>query len=121
MQGVVSLEDEMRLFKLGRRTGFTAGTLNGVREADVHRRRKTDQGDWESVKGKSLVVVPKSCVIFGDPGDSGSFVVDGDGQFAGLYCGGDGQRGTGLFIEATDLFDDIKLITGASDVRVPAE
>lgn len=75
---------------------------------------------WKSVKGRVHLVVPLHSV-FGDPGDSGSFVMSVTGKFVGLYMGGDRDRGTGLFIAAKDLFEDIKLITGAINVRVPIQ
>lgn len=121
VQGIAELKDEMRLYKLGRRTGFTGGMLNGIKEADLHGWTEDAQGSLRFFQGKANLITPLECATFGDPGDSGSFVIDGDGCFAGLYFGGDQDRGTGLFIEAKDLFEDIKYITGARDVRVPSE
>lgn len=121
VQGIAELEDEMRLYKLGGKTGFTGGILNGVREADLHGWTEDAQGRLGFFRGKANLIMPFACTTFGDPGDSGSFVIDGEGRFAGLYFGGDQSRGTGLFIEAKDLFEDIKHVTGARDVRIPEE
>lgn len=119
VQGIAALKDEMRLFKYGRRTGFTGGRLNGIQQSDIHGWFENENGKLEFYQGKAYTIVPEGVTPFGDPGDSGSFVVDEEGRFAGLYFGGDMGRGTGLFIEAKELFQDIMYITGATDVRVP--
>lgn len=118
MQGVAPVEEDMRLVKIGRRTGFTEGQLDGIRLADIQSWVQVD-GVWSSAKGRVHLVAPLHKSVFGDPGDSGSFVMSMAGSFVGLYMGGDRDRGTGLFIAAKDLFEDIKRITGATDVRVP--
>src|SRR5690606_159840 len=109
----------MRLFKYGRRTGFTGGRLNGLQQCDIQGRDQQERGKLEFYRGKANTIVPEGVTPFGDSGDSGSFVVDEEGRFAGLYFGGYMGRGTGLFVEAKDLFQDIMYITGATGVRVP--
>jgi hypothetical protein len=109
----------MQLFKVGRRTGFTEGRLNGPKAADVHSWFTDADGQVEHVKGTVFDVIAEGCPTFGDPGDSGSFVVDGSGRLVGLYLGGDSHRGTGLFIGVEALFEDIKLVTGAERVSLP--
>ncbi|KAK2759030.1 hypothetical protein FQN54_003129 [Arachnomyces sp. PD_36] len=121
MREVATLDDDMPLYKLGRRTGFTGGALNGIRESDIHGWSRDSQGVERFYRGKAHLVVCRECQAFGDLGDSGSFVVDEVGRFAGLYLGGDTEKGTGLFTVAEDLFEDIKQITGATDVRAPTE
>ena len=109
----------MPLFKVGRRTGFTEGRLNGPKTADVHSWFTDVDGQVQHVKGTVFEVTAVDCPTFGDFGDSGSFVLDASGQLVGLSVGGGSQLGTGLFVGVEDLFEDIKLITGAKRVSLP--
>jgi hypothetical protein len=117
---VIEPEADMPVFKLGKRTGFTHGLMNGTRPTDIQSWHQTRDGSWTKIRGYAWEVVPVNPdAFFGRPGDSGSFVLDNLGQFVGLYLGGDFKRGTGLFMEAKDLFADIKYVTGAAKVTVP--
>ena len=55
----------------------------------------------------------------GEGGDSGAFVLDQSGAFVGLCFGGSEAMGISFFTAAQDLFDDIKIITGAVEVGLP--
>lgn len=118
LSGTAKIEEGMLVFKLGNRTGFTAGQLNGAKEASFKHWMKNEEGGWTSILGQCYSVAPRSCSAFGDAGDSGSLVPSDDGKLVGLYLGGDRDIGWGLFIGWEDLFNDIKLMTG-SNVRVP--
>ncbi|KAF3480734.1 uncharacterized protein GIQ15_06081 [Arthroderma uncinatum] len=118
MSGTTSVAEGNHVFKIGRRTGFTAGIVNGIKLCDLQGWVTNSQGQKECVRGTALLILPHACETFGDPGDSGSFVMDGQGRFVGLYFGGDRERNAGLVTEAPNLFEDIKKVTGCRDVRI---
>ncbi|DAA74622.1 TPA_exp: Uncharacterized protein A8136_3160 [Trichophyton benhamiae CBS 112371] len=76
------------------------------------------QGQREYVQGTASVILPWKCDTFGDPGESGSFVMDHEAKFIGLHVGGDRDRNIGFVIEAQDLFEDIKEVTKSRDIRI---
>ncbi|KAJ6177996.1 hypothetical protein N7519_008457 [Penicillium mononematosum] len=51
-------------------------------------------------------------------GDSGSWVTRVDGKVLRILTGGDERQGTTYFCRINDVFDDIKDITGAAEVRI---
>lgn len=118
MIGTSSVDGGDRVFKIGRRTGFTGGTVNGIRLADLRGWLTNSQGQREYVQGTASVILPWKCDTFGDPGESGSFVMDHEARFIGLHVGGDHDRNIGLVIEAQDLFEDIKEVTKCCNVRM---
>lgn len=106
----------MSLCKIGRLTGFTEGRLDMLHLTKLQNWSKKQDGSWTKVRGslhQTIPVTPRRRF-----GDAGSFVMDRYGSFVGLYVGGCLETGTGYFMEASDLFDDIKTVTGATDVRV---
>jgi len=57
--------------------------------------------------------------FFSDKGDSGSAVFSGDGEFVGLLFGGTYlERNMSYVTAAQDLVEDIKHITGATEVTM---
>ncbi|KAK2867961.1 hypothetical protein FQN49_003295 [Arthroderma sp. PD_2] len=112
------LGSNMTVCKAGRSTGFTEGRLGALQYTDLQIWFK-GKDEWRKVKGLLREIFPVAPRVFADAGDSGSFVMDRHGAFVGLYVGGATSTGTGLFLEAKDLFNDIKAITGAKDVRIP--
>ncbi|KAM5474817.1 hypothetical protein MferCBS49748_000224 [Microsporum ferrugineum] len=119
MSGTASAEEDAIVFKTGRTTGFTAGTVNGIKLSDLQGWTTNAQGEREFIRGTAVVVSPFDCNIpFGAPGDSGSFVMNREGKFVGLYVGGDYKNNISLFIEAQCLFEDIKRVTNCRDVRI---
>lgn len=119
LRGIASLEDDMYLFKVGRTTGFTKGCLNGEKLADIQSWYRNKDGQMDKIRSKAYLITPYRDGIYGDPGDYGSFVFNGSGEFAGLYVGGDSYQSTGLMIAASDLFSDIQDITGAKSISIP--
>ncbi|EZG20498.1 hypothetical protein H107_01363 [Trichophyton rubrum CBS 202.88] len=109
------------LKEIGSRTGFTEGRLGALHVTDLQSWSKNPDGSWNKVRGslhEIFPVAPRG--TFGDPpGDSGDIMMDRNGSFVGLYVGGFLESGTGYFMEAKDLFEDIRAITGATDVKVP--
>ncbi|EZF33640.1 hypothetical protein H101_02796 [Trichophyton interdigitale H6] len=119
ISGTSKIEEGMPVFKLGNCTGFTAGQVNGTKEASFKHWMKNEDGEWTSILGRCYSVAPRACSAFGDAGDSGSLVLSDDGKLVGLYFAGDRDLGWGLFIGWNDIFNDIKDITGLN-VRVPS-
>jgi hypothetical protein len=60
----------------------------------------------------------ESSFPFAGPGDSGAWITRVDGKVFGILTGGDERQGTTLFCRINDVFDDIKDITGAVEVRI---
>ncbi|KAG5205242.1 hypothetical protein GTR04_3869 [Trichophyton interdigitale] len=118
MTGTSSVDEGDRVFKVGRKTGFTGGTVNDIRLSDLQGWVTNAQGQREYVQGTATVILPWKCDTFGDPGESGSFVMDHETRFIGLHVGGDRDRNIGLVIEAQSLFEDIKEVTKCRDVRI---
>ncbi|EZF26665.1 hypothetical protein H103_01209 [Trichophyton rubrum CBS 288.86] len=118
MTGTSSVDEGDRVFKVGRKTGFTGGTVNGIRLSDLQGWVINAQGQREYVQGTATVILPWKCDTFGDPEDSGSFVMNNEAKFIGLYVGGDRDRNIGLVIETQGLFEDIKEVTKCRDVRI---
>lgn len=56
--------------------------------------------------------------IFAEPGDAGSFIYTQTGEVVGLLVGGWERTSVGVFQPISDLFEDIKAVTGAVDVRI---
>lgn len=122
LQAATYLEADMHLCKIGRRTGFTEGRLGALHVADLQSWSKNQDGSWTKARGSLHEIFPVAPPeTFGDPGDSGAIIMDRNGSFVGLYVGGCIETGTSYFMEASDLFHDIKDITGAIDVRIPQD
>ncbi|KAF3479480.1 uncharacterized protein GIQ15_06456 [Arthroderma uncinatum] len=119
VEGVAYPQYDIFICKTGR-SGFTDGEMGKLLEADVQNWFQDSHGDWKSVKGTAYQIF-SAVSEFGSPGDSGSFVTYVTGAFIGLLIGGVSDVGVGLFMRASDLFEDIKLITGAQDIRIPEE
>ncbi|EGE04645.1 hypothetical protein TEQG_03513 [Trichophyton equinum CBS 127.97] len=119
LQGTTYLNTGMPLCKIGSRTGFTEGRLGALHLTDLQSWSKNQDGSWNKVRGSPHEVFPIAPrETFGDPGDSGAIIMDRNGSFVGLYVGECIETGTSYFMEASDLFHDIKTITGATSVRV---
>jgi len=55
---------------------------------------------------------------FSEPSDSGTFVFAEDGDVIGLLWGGAERRNISYVTPIEDIFDDIKRVTGAMEVRI---
>jgi hypothetical protein len=58
---------------------------------------------------------------FAEQGDSGSWVYTISGELVGMLNSGDEAHGTGTMTLMSDIFDDIRSVTGATNVRVAPE
>ncbi|KAJ5356366.1 hypothetical protein N7517_010975 [Penicillium concentricum] len=61
---------------------------------------------------------PETSFPFAGHGDSGAWITRIDGKVFGILTGGDERQGTTYFSRINDVFEDIKDITGAVEVRV---
>lgn len=55
---------------------------------------------------------------FSEQGDSGAFIFDNRRQVIGLLFAGCDEKNATYFTHILDVFDDIKAVTGAVDVRI---
>ncbi|KAG5288483.1 14-3-3 protein epsilon [Histoplasma capsulatum G186AR] len=107
------------LYKIGRRTNFTSGRYQGLHSVHLES-WKTDKTDKKAVAVmEEAAVTDKNGLQFCAPGDSGSFIFDVETKFVGLLFAGNMETGVGYFTPAAILFEDIKAMTGALEVRLP--
>lgn len=55
---------------------------------------------------------------FAEKGDSGSWIYTEGGVVVGMLTSGDERKDTGTMTLMSDIFDDIKSITGATNARI---
>lgn len=92
-----------KVYKIGKVTGLTCGTLNGVRSSIVFPDSPTRYKAWE--------VVTKG---WADQGDSGALCYDQDRTWCGLYFGGEPGKSGGFVIPADVILRDIEKMAGGS-------
>ncbi|KAJ5509277.1 hypothetical protein N7527_011420 [Penicillium freii] len=107
----------MKLQKCGRSTGITTGTysfVDCVRFTEALDEYGIPQGIpiWEH----KIASGPDGS--FAEKGDSGSWVYTQSGVLVGVLNSGDKAKDTGTMTLMPDIFDDIKSITGATNVRI---
>ncbi|EEP81066.1 predicted protein [Uncinocarpus reesii 1704] len=107
------------LYKVGRSTRFTAGRYNGIKSAHVAT-KINEHGEQETKVTMEHAIVGISG-RFSNPGDSGSFVFTRYGEVIGMIFGGHTQGPISYMTHISDLFDDIKAITGCIGVRIYAK
>lgn len=79
---------------------------------------RTDNGQVTVVPTWEHKIAGSRGTDFAKYGDSGSWVYTLGGEPAGMLKGGDEAHGTGTMSLMPDIFDDIKSVTGAINVRV---
>ncbi|KAI9373268.1 hypothetical protein BJX61DRAFT_552323 [Aspergillus egyptiacus] len=107
-----------KLYKVGRAIGLTAGLYSGLKVCHVAK---------QEVGGKEIDIptfehafaIPQGHLV--ERGDSGSLIFDRQGRVYGMLFGGNFLNNIGYFTHTADLIDDIKRVTGASDVRLVGE
>ncbi|EFR03926.1 hypothetical protein MGYG_06925 [Nannizzia gypsea CBS 118893] len=104
------------LFKLGRSTRRTMGKLSGLVSAHIPTHNR-DGGD-SVLPTYEYAVFADVGTRFSDPGDSGALVFDGDINCVGLLFAGNSTSKASYITILPDLFEDIKAVTGAFDVRI---
>lgn len=110
-------ETDTTVFKVGRSTTYIAGYYSSLKDARI-----------SQVSNAAGVLVMKATLEhsvtgmsgkhFSDLGDSGAMVFQGSGALVGMLCDGCIEHPISYISLAEDLFDDIKRVTGATDVRV---
>ena len=114
------MEEDLDMYKVGRTTGFTRSHYNGRIKSTISSWVRSADNQLSFVTGHdSSVSSNYRSVDFGAGGDSGSFIMDQTGAFVGLYWAGNTYSNMGYFMEARDLFEDIRRITGAVEVKLP--
>lgn len=108
-------------WKVGNRTKITAGAYNqykvttGLSGMDKYMKYQSDEHVFIGAPARTETP-------FSNPGDSGSVVYDKDGKVVGLLFRGQipnqASAGYTFVTPISDVFDDIKLMTGVEDVRV---
>ncbi|KAE8150227.1 hypothetical protein BDV25DRAFT_140064 [Aspergillus avenaceus] len=109
-------EPDGRLFKVGRKTKFTTGFYNGLKEARVAT-QQTRTGEEQKVTWEHCVL-GKGQEPFMAAGDSGSLVYTAAGQIAGLCFGGKTYEQVGYFTHIHDVLSHIHKMTGVTNFRV---
>jgi hypothetical protein len=107
------------LCKSGRSTSMTTSVYNGLESVKLDRlESKEGPGFHLVITWVSKIATPEGPFSFAEPGDSGALITRMDGKVLGILTGGDERQGTTYFCRINDVFDDIKDITGAVEVRI---
>ena len=106
-----------RLYKNGRRTGYTEGSYNRLSECLIAEVTNGDEVTHEATM-EHCVTVGYADGPFSLAGDSGALVFNVFGQVVGLLFGGAEQHSRSYFTHVDDLFGDIKEKVGATDIRI---
>lgn len=105
------------LYKAGRTTRFTSGSYGNLKSVFFHRKMEEDKEiQWETFEHN--ITGPPTGEWFSESGDSGAFIVDKGSKVVGLLFGGAERNNVTYFTHIDDVFDDIKMVTGAIDVRI---
>ncbi|KGO76504.1 Peptidase S64, Ssy5 [Penicillium italicum] len=109
--------DGLELQKSGRSSGITSGTYSKL-ECVQFTHLKTDQGMAVIIPTFEYKIASRRGTDFAEKGDSGSWVYTLGGEVLGMLKGGNESHGTGTMTLMSDIFDDIKSVTGATQVRI---
>ncbi|EFR03826.1 hypothetical protein MGYG_06825 [Nannizzia gypsea CBS 118893] len=101
---------------LGRSTKKTRGLFSGLSSA--HIRTPDGQGGISNIVTHEYTVTGASGMLFSDPGDSGALVFDDTANCIGLIFVGNKYTRASYITLLPDLFNGIKIITGAVNVRI---
>ncbi|KAJ5617636.1 hypothetical protein N7537_002750 [Penicillium hordei] len=107
----------LKLHKCGRSTGITTGTYSFL---DCVRFTETldEYGMAQTIPTWEHKVASGPDGSFAEKGDSGSWIYTQDGAVVGILKSGDQSKDTGTMTLMSEIFDDIKSITGATNVRI---
>lgn len=108
----------VKLQKAGRTTQFTTGDYANVVQSQISRERGPHGQLQTKITHEHAVANTRSRSPFSEPGDSGAFVVDPRGGVIGLLIGGWDRKNSTYFTPIETVFDDIKDVTGAVEVRI---
>ncbi|KAL4778054.1 hypothetical protein BJX76DRAFT_167570 [Aspergillus varians] len=110
-------DHEINIFKLGRTTGPTIGVLGPL----VHAAFRI-KGLPDGLHHRGFVVSTRPFSnSFCEPGDSGAWCLNADGELVGQLVGGDMQDGSGIMIPFAVILDDIEMKLGlpAGSITLP--
>jgi hypothetical protein len=111
--------DGLKLYKSGRSTGMTASAYHGLESVKLDRLKSKKCAGYDLViTWVNTIPTSEDSYSFAEGGDSGSWITRVDGKVLGILAGGDERLGTTYFCRINDVFDDIKDITGAAEVRI---
>ncbi|KXG54559.1 uncharacterized protein PGRI_077030 [Penicillium griseofulvum] len=110
----------LELQKSGRSSQITTGTYSEL-ECVTFTQTKGDDGQTIVVPTWEHKIASNGDGDFAEQGDSGSWVYTISGELVGILKGGDEAHGTGTMMLMPDIFDDIRSVTGATNVRVAPE
>lgn len=113
------LTDDLRVFKLGRSTGWTEGQYDDLLAAHLEVMDENGNKYIEDTKEHSVIGLKGE--PFSIDGDSGAFVFDRALALVGMVFSGHSSRKRRYITSCDDLFRDIMEITGALDIRVPIQ
>lgn len=95
---------------------MTKGKYGGLRPIQIAKGKGLN-GEEVIIETREHSVVPYSG-LFAEPGDSGSLVFNPDGIVVGMLVAGATRIDAVFFQHILDVFEDIKDVTGAVDVRL---
>ncbi|OQD75914.1 hypothetical protein PENDEC_c005G04444 [Penicillium decumbens] len=113
-----AVNSDTTFYKSGRSTFLTKGRYSELQSVHVHRVPISDDGKFRTVETFEHAFVSISGGPFSEGGDSGSFVFAEDGDVIALLWGGIERRDVTYVTPIEEVFDDIKRVTGALDVRI---
>ncbi|KAJ5854876.1 hypothetical protein N7534_007419 [Penicillium rubens] len=115
----IDARDELKLYKSGRSTGMTTSAYHGLESVKLDRLKSKKGAGYDLViTWINTIATSDDSYSFAEGGDSGSWITRVDGKVFGILAGGDERLGTTYFCRINDVFDDIKDITGAAEVRI---
>ncbi|KAJ5995501.1 hypothetical protein N7481_002478 [Penicillium waksmanii] len=106
------------LFKTGRSTKKTSGRYHGLQKCMLHREPdETAPAGYRIVPTFTHSVSILDNQTFCEPGDSGSLIYKESEKVVGMFFAVSQRINTWNFQLISDIFDDIKIVSGASEVR----
>jgi hypothetical protein len=105
IQGTVKAAADMTVFKHGQMSGMTRGVITDV-DADIRVRYVTGQAQFLNT---ILIRGVPPTTPFGEPGDSGSAIVDDGGRICGLLFGGSLDRDVTFANPIRDVFARLRI------------
>ena len=109
------------LIKIGRTTDCTAGWYNAIEEYHFNDRvNPNPNGTFDKIVSRNPLVGCSHQLPFSNEGDSGSFVLNQEGELVGIVIGGNAVSNHTFITLIGDIFNDIIHLTGAKAVRLPS-
>ena len=108
-----------RVFKTGRSTELTEGFYNELKDVRILRLEDPTQPGRYRIVTTAEHAICSHRKAFAEPGDSGSFIYTRPSFVVGMLHGGLQRSDTWYFSSILDVFEDIKAVTHAREVRLP--